>query len=484
MKDSAPPDSLFAWQLRLCTLYQSFSYKGAAQEAAILSEMARRSGDSTKIGQSLIKKAFICLSAGFFREALDTLRLLRPASLPVSLRSLWFHTRARCYLDMAAYHSDPFYALSYKAEGLALLDSALFYVAPADTLYALSLAGLKALEAGHYKAGLEIYTALLQRPDLSVRQAAIEATSASTVWQHTGDEERAIQYLIWGAIADERSCVRESTALARVAVYLFQNKEYEKAHRYIHLALEDANFFGARLRQMQILKILPDINERYLALYRERRNQLFLFSLVLWVLLLACGGLIWLTVKQNRVLRHNEEAISHSYHQLEQSAKALAEANQIKEKYIGHFFQHNARLIEKMTTMVRSAKKEMTAGNIHDAKFYLDQFNPTYEQKKLLRDFDRSFLSIFPSFVEEFNLLFEEKDRLVLEEELLLTTELRIFALMRLGVTNNEVIAKALHYSVNTIYAYKTKVRNRSVLPADIFDAAVMRISAMNNDAV
>jgi Domain of unknown function (DUF6377) len=475
------PDKTFEFQYELCSLYQSFSYDSASVAVQKLVRLARQTGNKAYMARAGIKQAFILLSAGIFQEALDSLEAIRAAGLPADVKASYFHTRARGYLDLAAYCLDRYYQPLYNAKGMAFLDSAIYY-AQTDTLYYWSLSGLKALKSGEFEAGTAIYAQLLKHPGLSTRQLAIEATSAGDIYQMRGQESEAIAHLMLGAIADERSCVKESNALMKVATYLFEKEDYERANRFINLALEDAQFFGARLRKMQIVEILPLINARQLSLDQEKRKNLQWFSVILGLMLLLGVRLIALSLKQNRVLKKKEQTISDSFHQLEEYARALAESDHIKEKYIGYFFQSNAKLIDKIEGVIKNAQKSLNEGKPGDAKFHLDQFKASNEQKKLLRDFDRSFLSVFPNFVEKFNQLFEEKNRVALEEDQLLNTELRIFALIRLGITNNEVIAKALHYSVNTIYTYKTKVRNRSILPSEAFDEAVMKISAVEND--
>lgn len=481
LKHAGGADETFELQYELCSLYQSFSYDSAAQEVQQLMALAYHTGDREKIARAKIKQAFILLSAGIFREALDSLAQVTVEGLSANTKASFFHTRARGYLDLAAYCLDRYYRPLYNEKGMAYLDSAIFYAA-IDTIHYLSLCGLKALQHNDYATGVDVYQKLLRHPSLSTRQLAIEATSASEIFHLAGREQEAFNYLITGAIADERSCVKESTALMKVATSLFEKEDYERASRFINLALEDANFFGARLRKMQIVEILPIINARQLSLYKEKRNNLTLFSVILGTLLLVCIRLIVLSLNQNRILKKKEQTISDSYKQLEAFALALSEADHIKEKYIGYFFQSNTKLVDKIEGVIKNAKKSLAEGKNSDVKFHLDQFNSSNEQKKLLRDFDRSFLSVFPTFVDQFNLLFEEKDRIVLEDDQLLNTELRIFALIRLGITNNEVIAKALNYSVNTIYTYKTKMRNRSLLPSEAFDEAVMQISAVQNE--
>jgi DNA-binding NarL/FixJ family response regulator len=125
----------------------------------------------------------------------------------------------------------------------------------------------------------------------------------------------------------------------------------------------------------------------------------------------------------------------------------------------------------------------LAAGKYSDVKFTLDQFKVVKERQKILRDFDHAFLTVFPDFVTQFNELFELKDQFSLKDAGTLNTELRIFALARLGIHNNEVIANALNYSINTIYTYKTKIRNKSLLENEAFDAAVLSLASAQNKA-
>jgi hypothetical protein len=98
----------------------------------------------------------------------------------------------------------------------------------------------------------------------------------------------------------------------------------------------------------------------------------------------------------------------------------------------------------------------------------------------LFRNFDHAFLCLVPNFIEEFNKLLKPEARMVPDKDELLNTELRLFALIRLGVEDSSKIAEFLHYSVNTIYNYRAKVKNASIISRDDFEKRVKEIGRGN----
>ncbi len=475
------PTIVYGLLYDLCSEYQSYSYDSAYQKVGQLIAIAKQAKDAEKLAKAQIKQAFILLSGGLFKEAQDSLWAINTGPFSDETKSAYFATLARSQFGFAYFYKGTHCLPIYLEKGLAHLDSAIAHASP-GTIDHQSLMGLRALKKGDEKTAIAIYEKLAHDPHLTTRQLAIEAASLSLVYQSLGNEAKTLEYILRSAIADERSCVRENTAILQLAALLFEKKDYERASRYINFALDDANFYGARLRKIQILEILPIIKAQQLTLEQSKRDQLVFFSVLLGVLLLCCVGLIIYVWKQNQALQKKEHKLSTAYQKLAHYTQALSEADHIKEKYIGHFFQSNTKLINKVQAIFTKASKHLGEGKAADAKFQLDQFKAANEQKKLLRDFDQAFLSVFPTFVEQLNQFFDEKDHFTLGEERLLNTELRIFALLRLGVSNNEVIAKALNYSVNTIYAYKTKLRNKSLLTSEEFDAAVMGISSVGEE--
>ena len=157
----------------------------------------------------------------------------------------------------------------------------------------------------------------------------------------------------------------------------------------------------------------------------------------------------------------------------------LDEANMIKDEYIGFFFNTFSDYIEKIDRLKRSIEKNIKERRYEEVSRVLNRLNTNSERENLSNDFDKVFLNLFPHFVKDFNALLDADKQIVLQNGQLLNTELRIFALIRLGIHENESIGKILNYSVNTIYTYKTRVKNKSSIPNDEFEKKIMLIKAV-----
>jgi hypothetical protein len=157
----------------------------------------------------------------------------------------------------------------------------------------------------------------------------------------------------------------------------------------------------------------------------------------------------------------------------------LEEANKIKEEYIGYFFSLDSEFFVKLERLKRTLDQKLADRKFEDIRFIVNNIQLKKEKEELLRSFDTVFLRIFPNFVARFNSLFKEEDQVRLKENELLNIDLRIFALIRMGITDNDKIAQILEYSVNTIYAYKTRIKNKSFVPNEDFEARIMDIKSV-----
>jgi hypothetical protein len=161
---------------------------------------------------------------------------------------------------------------------------------------------------------------------------------------------------------------------------------------------------------------------------------------------------------------------------LSETNEKLNDANKIKEEYIGYFFNVNSEFFDKIERFKKSVEQKIADRKLEEIKFLVNNINLKREKEELIKHFDRAFLRLFPNFVAEFNELFHEEDRVVLPDNELLNTDLRIFALARMGIHENEKIAHILQYSVNTINTYKTRVKNRSIVANEDFEKRIMKI--------
>lgn len=467
----------FAHCLRKAAALESFSFTLAYEETSRLKSLARSLNDPVKIDLAKLREAFVCLSAGLFNEALDSLNTINVAAFSPAQKIDFYNTRARTYFDLGANYpvselSDP-----NRNRGLRDIDSALVY-APRSSLPWLTLNSSKAVEEKNPARGIELYHHIQQHPDVTTREMARQHGAAGILFNMLNQQDSARLAIVKSAIADERTVTREAISLVRVARYAYEMGQYERSAHYINIGLENANFFNARHRKIEVLQILPVIEEERQALLLGQRRQFIIFTVLLSLLLVLALWLIRRTIRQNQELRERRQALLDAYQQLRENNNALRESERIKEQYIGYFFQTNTKFITAAKKIIDNAAKALYAADFKEAKFQLKSFNAKQQNKQLLQDFDQAFLTVFPKFVEKFQALFPPDQVWQEEGQEELSTELRIFALMRLGIRNNDTISKILGYSVNTIYAYRSKVRSKSSLDKEAFDQAVMGISS------
>jgi cell division protein FtsB len=302
------------------------------------------------------------------------------------------------------------------------------------------------------------------------------------------------------ALAYLHASTKETFAMLNLAQMLFTEGQFQRAARYIKKSVDDASFYGARQRKVQLSTLLPIIQGSELAYIKQQRSYAIIYSLVLSLILLLFIFLLIVIFRQNKRLRKTQEELRAAHAQLSEAHARqqdlnvtlqqantdlldlnhrLEEANKIKEEYVGYFLNTSADSSQKFERLKLAIEEKLHYGKTSEIKYLLNGFNIHNEKQELLKSFDRVFLKLFPHFVNDFNNLLEEDHRIVLPEDQILNTDLRIYALQRVGIRDNEKIAEILEYSVKSIYAYKTRIRNRSRFPKENFDQLVMNIRSI-----
>lgn len=324
-----------------------------------------------------------------------------------------------------------------------------------------------------------------------IHDVAICAYTLSESYRLKGDKEKEKEYLIVSAIADMETAVREYISLRKLAVLLYQEGDIERAYSYVKICMEDAAACNARLRKLEILEIFPIINDAYQQKTEKQQEQmkwaLISISLLSLFLLLA----IFYVYKQmkkvaaarrevisaNRRLKELNEELHQSNARLKEANRSIAENSYLKEEYIGRYMDQCSVYLEKMDNYRRSLGKIAATGNVEE--LYKNIKSSKFiegELKDFYANFDNTFLQLFPTFVEDFNALLADGEQISLKPNERMNTELRIFALIRLGITDSVKIAQFLRYSVTTIYNYRTKVRNKAAGDRDRLEQEVMKI--------
>jgi hypothetical protein len=244
--------------------------------------------------------------------------------------------------------------------------------------------------------------------------------------------------------------------------------------RYIRIAMQDALRYHARHRQVDVAQSLPIIEEKMLG--RIRRQQFVTLSLLVVVVVLLLIGIVGIVVlvRQNKAIASAREAISHMN-------TSLTEANKLKEQLLGTLLSSRTKYINAVKQYQQDVK-QYAANRQWSALLSVPKAADARLQRAVLdHQIDTIFLSICPTFVEDFNALMRPEEQFTLKKDELLNAQLRIFALIRLGVTHNEVIAEILDYSINTVYSYKTRVLAASKLKSEEFYSALMQIPSFGN---
>lgn len=458
--------------------YKSLNYDSAFAYAQRLQQLAQQLHDNQKIAEARIKLGFVLVSSGLFNEALDTLRLIIPHKLTDSLRASYYFLRARTSYDLADFNRDAFYAGRYTIQGNSYIDSALVSVKPGSVAH-LQMLGLKDLHVRNMAAARQAFEAILAQPGLDDATFAVAASTLSFIYIYSNEATRAKEMLIRAAIADIRSSTKETLATLNLADMLYKEGDIEHAYTYVKVAMEDANYYGARHRKIQVAAVFPIIEGKQLNLVESRRRALMFYATVITLLTLLTIGFAVIIYKQFKDLRAAKKAISKANDELTETNHQLQDANRIKEEYVWYYFTAIADHITRLDALKKSLDMKLMTKKMDDLRFTVDSINIKREREDLYHNFDVVFLKIFPSFVAVFNSLFKTEDAIVLKEGQLLNTELRIFALIRMGIHDHEKIARILDYSVTTIYTYKTRLRNRSIVPNDEFEKRIMAIRAI-----
>ena len=291
------------------------------------------------------------------------------------------------------------------------------------------------------------------------------------------DIEKEVYYLILTAIADLETPVRECASLQKLAHLMYESGDIDRAYKYLSCSMEDAVACNARLRFIEVTEFFPIIDKAYkLKEEKERavsRAMLISVSLLSLFLLIAIFYLYrWM--KKLSVMRRN---LSLANKQMSAVNAELEQTGKIKEVYIARYLDRCVNYLDKLETYRRSLAKLAMASRIEDLFKAIRSADFLREERKdFYNEFDKSFLELFPNFIHDFNNLLNEDGKIEPKPGEILNTELRIFALIRLGVTDANRIAHFLGYSLATVYNYRSKIRNRAKGDKDNFEQEVMRL--------
>lgn len=469
--------------------------------------IAKEKGWKDRVTEWRIKKSHVLAATGLLKEAVDAVQGISGSSLPQELQVEYYGQMVYLYSHFGQY-------IGEAAESRPEYD--MLERRYADSVYAV--VGKNHPDYLWYKGGKlrnvsqteEVIAELKQDVDnsrLDKNRDAMNAYILAKLYRNKGDEENFLKYIILSAQADVRISNRDIASLEELSKVLFEMGDIDRAYTYANYCLQIGQAFHNRIRVSGILTVLDEIHKAY---QERNRNQqarlsksLVVVSILSLVLLIAMVY-IYRQMKHiaesrkkldeaNLLLNEHVEQLSAAHCRLKEANDSLlslnealrdangrlSESNYIKEEYIGYVFAICSTYISKLDDFRKNVNRKLKTGQLEDVKMLTERPIVKSELKEFYHNFDAIFLHVYPDFVNDFNTLLRPEERIVLKEGELLNTDLRIYALVRLGINDSVKIAEFLHCSPQTVYNNRLKMRNRAIIPKEDFAERVKSLGKM-----
>lgn len=468
-------------------------------------QLAQQTNNRTWEVVSLLEQSFVLTSSGLLTEALKAVSDIQPEELPQNLRSEYFGRLCTLYSRLRDYSSENS-QLSEHYNNLqkAFRDSVYLTATPDELRYWNCRAWLY-MGTPEIEPVKQAFEENKQTLSNDSRKYSIATYNLSAIYRSENNESKYLENLILSAMADIRSVNGDIGSLQEIAEYLFKHGEIDRAYNYILYCSPKAMLFHNRVRIVKMSHLQNQIYKAYQEQSRTQQKRLQASLIAVSFLFLVLIGAFLFIRKQMRRLKEanlkldstnqklsvNMDALSTAHQrleevniqlkdlntQLQEVNDQLRESNYVKEEYIGYVFNICSTYISKLEEFRKNINRKLKVGQIEDVKAMTDSSaTASNELKKFYQNFDTIFLHLYPDFVGDFNALLLPEERIELKEGELLNTELRIHALIRLGITDSVKIADFLHCSAQTVYNNRLRTRNKSIIPKEDFINAVKKL--------
>lgn len=474
--------------------YSNYKSDSALAYARIKLELAEKLGGIRNLNDARLNLASIMGLTGLYKESIDLLETIHINNSP-ELKAYYMHVYRTVYGFMADYSVSTIERKKFNIEVSNYRDSLLEFNSPLSDAYIMVKTD-QLISDQKYEDALKILETYYPTIQNDKHTKAIIAYSIANAYQGLMDREHEKEWLTVSAIHDIESANKEYISLQKLANYLFENGDINRAYKYMKRSLDDALFCNARLRTFEISKMMPIIDKAYEHQLKARQalmSKSLISISILTLLLLIAIYFIWKQMRKLGIARNNENKaneqlkkliveLTHTNTELKNSNNDLRDSNLIKEEYIGRYMDQCSEYIDKLDNFRKKLNKTASIGKMEDVLKTLKSNNLIDEElKDFYNNFDITFLRLFPSFIDEFKALLESDEIIQLKQGQIMNTELRIFALIRLGIHDTLKISHFLRCSMSTVYNYRTKIRNHAVCDKDEFDLKLMKIGILEN---
>jgi hypothetical protein len=468
-----------------------YSFDAALYYSLENQKLASKINNPLFISESKILIAKILMESGRYKESLDILNEIQRKKIPSELLSSYFFSLKEGYSELSYYSSiqknkDIYYQLYNKYQ------DSLSNILPKSSDEILRLKEKELRDNRQLDEALKVNEIRIKGKKSGTRLFSLITFERSLLYELAKNTTQEKKYLILSAISDIEASVKDNASLSKLAMIFYKENKIYKAHKYINFSLDDAKFFNSKLRFINLSKILTLITEAYEKQSDHQKNKLtnslyfisalaaFLFFTLIFIY--KQNKNLSIARKQlknnNAELKNLNSQLNNSNNELKDLYQKLLKADLVKEKYVGTFLNLYSDYINKLDLYRKLVKKHIKLDRIDELLKITESKQVIDTEIKIFhKNFDESFLHIYPNFIEQFNTLLKKDKQVTLKKGELLNTELRIYALIRLGINNSDQIATILRYSVSTIYNYRVKLKNNSLHTRDNFEDEVKKIS-------
>lgn len=475
------PALRFETEMSIADAYFSFSFDSTQHYLKHCQEIAsERLRDRDRFNEASIRLGHLYAKAGSYMEAYNLLyQQIDTASLTPALMTEYLLALYDFSLDLAGN--------SGMVEQLRIADAAsfrpiLYERIPRDSETWRNILRDELFAQGRYAQADSVGHLLLAGTRPEEHAYAIYAFYLADIADRMGNTSDRMAWLVRSAESDLINAVKDYASLTMVAQSILP-ADVDRSFRYLRIAQEDALFYNAKLRPWQISRFLIEVQDAYAGRQAQMQKLADIAAILLGLLAVALSVVTWFYVSRSRKLTQLRQRLEESNASLTEANERLnvlnreiSNADKVKEGFIVSFLEnfsgqiHSFRAEDnRLRNLVKRGRADLL---LKDAAF---SERSEKAREEFYRTFDTTFLAMYPDFVDLFNELLKEEAR-VCPPEGRLTTELRIFALIRLGVDDSKRIASMLDYSLSTIYNYKVAVKNQAAVDRDTFEDCVKRI--------
>ena len=500
-KNNISVSSQYQLSAALFNEYRSYKFDSAYSFAGRMLQYATKLNNPNEVAESKINLAFSCVSAGLYKEASEISNDIDTTHLQLNYRAGLSAFLSTLYINMAGFSTEP-YSTEYWNNSLRYCRNSMSLYKKGST--EIILAHIRECQLkNNYPEAIKISEQYLGAKHAGLHDYAIVTSTLGYFYLTKQDTTKAIVYFSAAAIADLKMATKETSAIRQLAELLFEQGDIQRAYSYATLALDDANFYNARQRKIEVGRILPIIEAGRFDIIKQQKDKLLIYAAIISILfiLFMVSTLIILKQKKglnsarllilkqntdllesNRQLTEIQTKISKQNMDLLQINERLKEVHRIKDEYIGYFFSTNSAYLDKTEDFRKMVVRKIKNRQFDELIELTAVTDLRKEREEMFNLFDQIFMKLFPDFVTRYNQLFKAEEQVTIKTDGMLTPEIRIFALIRLGITESERIANFLDFSLSTVKNYKTKAKNRSLVPNELFEHKIMEIESVKTD--